>query len=293
MNPKIGIIGRGFVGNAVFKGFSENDDLSAELRVFDKDPSKSFNSLEETINESQFIFISVPTPANLDGSVNLDILESLLDDINNIYNPSNNSIFLIRSTVVPGTTRKLQEKYKNLHFVFNPEFLREKHANSDFNNQKKCIIGGSAQNTSKVAQLMRWRFGENLSTLQTSFETAEIIKYMVNTYLATKVSFLNDMKLLNDEIGSNWDEVIQGFSMDERIGDSHLDVPGHDGLLGFGGSCFPKDIQAIIFHADKLGIDLAVLKGAWKTNLKVRTSKDWEKLKGRAIIENKEKRNEE
>lgn len=288
MNPKIGIIGRGFVGNAVLESFSENFNVNIEVRVFDKDPSKSIHSLDETVNKSQFIFISVPTPANFDGSINIDTLESLLNDINEVYNSSKGNIFLIRSTIVPGTTRKLQRKFKNLKLVFNPEFLRERHALSDFNNQTKCIIGGLKKNTNKVAQLMRWKFGENIGILETNFETAEIVKYMINTFLATKVSFLNDMKLLNDEIGSNWKEAIQGFSMDKRVGGSHLDVPGHDGYLGFGGSCFPKDIQAIIFQADKLGIDLAVLKGAWKTNLKVRKNKDWEELEGRAIIKNKE-----
>jgi len=91
------------------------------------------------------------------------------------------------------------------------------------------------------------------------------------------------MRLLSDKVDADWDTVIDGFVSDGRVGHSHLNVPGHDGKYGFGGSCFPKDIQAIIHFSNSLGLDMSVLKGAWKTNLKVRPEKDWEKLKGRAI----------
>ena len=92
------------------------------------------------------------------------------------------------------------------------------------------------------------------------------------------------MKLLSDEVGADWNTVIEGFVRDGRVGHSHTQVPGPDGKLGFGGSCFPKDIQALINFGDTLSINLNVLKGAWKTNLKIRPEKDWEKLLGRAIV---------
>jgi UDPglucose 6-dehydrogenase len=111
---------------------------------------------------------------------------------------------------------------------------------------------------------------------------------MANTFFATKISFLNDMKLLSDKSNANWNDVIDGFVRDGRIGHSHLNVPGHDGKYGFGGVCFPKDIQAIIHFADTLDIDMAVLKGAWETNLKVRPEKDWEEFKGRAVSDQSE-----
>ena len=122
-----------------------------------------------------------------------------------------------------------------------------------------------------------------MPVLETDFQTAELIKYMNNLFFATKVSFLNEMKVLADNIGANWNDAIEGFILDGRIGHSHLSVPGPDGKFGFGGSCFPKDIQALIDFADKNGIEMNVLKGAWKTNLNVRPEKDWEKLKGRAV----------
>jgi len=281
--PKIGIIGKGFVGSAVMHGFSEQVGCNAEVRVYDKDPKKSLNSIEDTVNLSDFVFISLPTPSRKDGSIDLTILENSIKEISNIV--TNDAIFLIRSTIVPGTTRNLQSRFTNLKLVFNPEFLTERSANFDFINQTRFVFGGKKANTKKVAELMRWRFGNSSSILETNFESAELIKYMANTYFATKISFLNDMQLLSNKCNANWEDVIDGFVQDGRVGHSHLNVPGHDGRYGFGGSCFPKDIQAIIFLADSFGIDMSVLKGAWKTNLKVRPEKDWEALKGRAVSE--------
>ena len=281
-NPNIGIIGKGFVGSAVQHGFSPNVGCDAEVRVYDKDPSKSLHSLDETINKSDFVFVSVPTPSNKNGSVDLTILESALSDIANICT-NQETIILIRSTIIPGTTRSLQSKFNNLKLVFNPEFLTERSAKFDFINQSRFIFGGEKTNTEKVVELFKWRFGNSVAILETNYESAELIKYMANTFFATKISFLNDMKLLSDKSNANWEDVIEGFVRDGRIGHSHLNVPGHDGKYGFGGSCFPKDIQAIIHFADTLGVDMAVLKGTWKTNLKVRPEKDWEQLKGRAV----------
>lgn len=280
----IGIIGKGFVGSAVEFGFSAQTGCSGiTLRIYDKDPLKKVNSLEETVNESDIIFLSVPTPSNQDGSINLDILTQALSDISNVIENKTN-IILVRSTVIPGTTAMLQEKFKNLRLVFNPEFLTERSAKFDFINQARVVLGGPAEYTSKVADLYKWRFGHTQCIIETTYETAELIKYMNNCYFATKVSFLNEMKLIADASGANWVDALEGFARDGRVGHSHMNVPGHDGRLGFGGSCFPKDIQAMIAFANQLGIDAATLKGAWATNLQVRPEQDWKELKGRAVI---------
>jgi len=282
--PNIGIVGKGFVGSAVQHGFSANVGCNAEVKVYDKDPLRSLHSLEDTVNNSDFIFISVPTPSKKDGSIDLTILNDALQEISKVTTNSN-TIFLIRSTIIPGTTRNFQSKFDNLKLVFNPEFLTERSATFDFINQSRFIFGGEKINTEKVAELFRWRFGKSVAILETNYESAELIKYMANTFFATKISFLNDMKLLSDKCDANWNDVINGFVQDGRIGHSHLNVPGWDGKYGFGGSCFPKDIQAIIAFGDSLGLDMTVLKGAWETNLKVRPERDWENLKGRAISE--------
>ena len=121
IKEKIGIVGNGFVGRAVQFGFSPSTGCDAETRVYDIDPAKSTHTLEETVNESDFIFVSVPTPANEDGSINTDILEKALDDIDKAYNNGRENAILIRSTVVPGTTWALQRKYQGLNLLINPE----------------------------------------------------------------------------------------------------------------------------------------------------------------------------
>ena len=282
--PRIGVIGNGFVGGAVRNGFSPNVGCDAEVRTYDKDPNKSTHTLADTVNNSDFVFISVPTPSNTDGTMNPDILMSCMDDIDFICeNPD--VIFLVRSTVVPGTTKKLADEHPSLKIVFNPEFLTERSANFDFINQSRFIIGGPDESVEAVEKLFRWRFGETVSIVKTDYQSAEMVKYMTNTFFATKISFLNDMYLLVKAVGANWEDVMEGFVRDGRVGHTHLGVPGHDGKMGFGGSCFPKDIKAVIHFAQKLGINMSVLKGAWATNLKVRPEKDWEQLKGRAVTE--------
>ena len=121
--------------------------------------------------------------------------------------------------------------------------------------------------------------------METSYETAELIKYMSNCFFATKVSFMNEMYQIAEKIDANWDDAVSGFVSDGRIGHSHLGVPGHDGKFGFGGSCFPKDIQAMIDFAETFDLNPTVLKGAWEKNLEVRPEEDWKELKGRAVID--------
>ena len=291
LKQKIGVVGNGFVGGAVKFGFSPQVGCDAEVRVYDKNPDKSTHSLEETVNKSDFIFLSVPTPANEDGSINIDIITSALEDINEVHDGKDNAI-LIRSTVIPGTTWALQTKYPNLNILFNPEFLTERSANFDFINQSRFIVGNSGQQMSAMkseqfVELIKDRFGDCVAVMETSYETAELIKYINNCFFATKVSFMNEMYQIAEKIDANWDEAVSGFVSDGRIGHSHLGVPGHDGKFGFGGSCFPKDIQAIIDFAEMFGLNPSVLKGAWEKNLEVRSEQDWKELKGRAVIDDK------
>ena len=288
LEQKIGVVGNGFVGGAVKFGFSPQVGCDAEVRVYDKNPSKSTHGLEETVNKSDFVFLSVPTPANSDGSINIDILDSALSDINEVSEVDN--YILIRSTVVPGTTWALQEKFSNLNLLFNPEFLTERSANFDFINQSRFIIGSgdsdkSALGSKLFSQLIKDRFGECVSILECTYETSEMIKYMSNCFFATKVSFLNEMYQIAEKCGVNWQQAVDGFVADGRIGHSHLNVPGHDGKFGFGGSCFPKDLNALIDLCYEKSIKANTLFGVWETNLEVRPEQDWKELKGRAVIE--------
>ena len=283
----IGIIGRGFVGSAVAHGFSEGVGYNAIIRIYDKDPSKSLNSLEDVVNKSDFIFVSVPTPSNEDGTINIEILNSCISEINEIHSKKkhSNPIVLIRSTILPGTSLKIQNIFPDMRIVFNPEFLTERSANFDFISQTRFVLGGDEKNVTEVSKLYRDRFGSSIAIIETDFQSAELIKYVCNTYFATKVSFLNEMKRISDKVDANWDDVIEGFLRDGRIGSSHSQVPGPDGKFGFGGSCFPKDIQAMISFSKEIGVYTNVLNGAWQTNLEVRPEKDWESLKGRAVVD--------
>ena len=291
---KLGIIGNGFVGNAIAHAFIP----CMEVKIFDKDPEKSFNTLEEVVNDSDVVFISVPTPMRSDGTIDLSIVESVFEAIQSCKKHSSKTVFVLKSTVVPGTTRGLKRKYPNLQIIFNPEFLTERHARFDFLNQSRIVLGFESDlndgqrnlTVNKIKQLYDLRFSGN-NFITTNYETAEMIKYFNNLFFAVKVSFMNEMKLVAEKTGTiNWDKAVKGFVSDGRVGDSHLQVPGPDGRKGFGGSCFPKDINAFMTFTDSIGLDLAVLKGAWKTNLNVRPEKDWEDLKGRAVSDKGEKK---
>jgi nucleotide sugar dehydrogenase len=284
---KIGIIGKGFVGSSVQFGFSPQTGCDASVKIYDIDPTKSTHSLSEVVNLSEFIFLSVPTPSNEDGSINLDIIYDVFDKISDCKDKYIDNVILVRSTVTPGTTRGIQEKYPELQIVFNPEFLTERSAKFDFINQSRFILGGKKKNTKKVADLFRWRFGQTVPIIETDYETAELIKYMNNCFFATKISFMNEMKMVAHECGADWEKAVEGFVRDGRVGHSHLSVPGPDGKRGFGGSCFPKDIQAMIAFAKTLNISSHVLEAAWQTNLEVRPEKDWELLLGRAVTDKK------
>ena len=108
---------------------------------------------------------------------------------------------------------------------------------------------------------------------------------MNNTFFATKVAVMNEFYRLGMEIGVNWDDALYGFVSDSRIGDSHVHVPGPDGRLGYGGTCFPKDVNALISFAKEHNVNMNTIEGGWKTNLEVRPERDWEQMKGRAVSE--------
>ena len=272
----VGVIGNGFVGSAIVSGFS----LHANLRIFDTRHGLCTHSLESVVNESEFIFVCVPTPMKNSngGEIVLDIMDSVFRDIE-IVNKKEDQVFIIKSTVIPGTVEKYKEKYPDLKIVFNPEFLTERSARLDFINSSRIVIGGLASDADRVEGLYRDRFPHKM-IIKTDVSTAQFIKYMANCFFATKVSFMNEMKQGADALGVNWEDAMSGFVSDGRIGNSHLDVPGHDGLLGFGGKCFPKDLNAFIDLFSLSGVDPKVMKAAWNKNLEIREKWDWEEIEG-------------
>jgi UDPglucose 6-dehydrogenase len=268
---KLGVIGNGFVGKAISFAFSS----IADMYVYDIDPLKSLDDLE-SVHNCDFVFICVPTPMFEDGSQDLSYVESTFEKT------TSKPIYILKSTVLPGTTEKLSKKYSNIKIIFSPEFLTERNAKLDMLTQSRIILGGDLSLTEKVKTLFNQRF-KIKNIIQTDTQTAELTKYMNNTFFATKVSIMNEFKLLCDKIGANWEDALSGFASDVRIGDSHLNVPGHDGKFGYGGTCFPKDVNALLFFSKKHNIELNSINGGWATNLKVRPEKDWEKKEGRSV----------
>jgi UDPglucose 6-dehydrogenase len=276
MKPKIGIIGNGYVGSSVIFGFS----LCADILVYDKIKEKSINSIEEVLEKSEFVFVAVPTPMNLKtNKFDSSILDNVFRDINNFSGRKKDQIYIIKSTVIPGTVEKLQNQYKDLKIVFSPEFLTERSANLDFINATRIIFGGSDKDTLEVEKMFKVRF-PYAKFIRTDTTTAQFIKYMANCFFAVKVSFMNEMKQGADKLNVDWQDAMNGFVSDGRIGNSHLDVPGHDGFHGFGGKCFPKDINALIGVYNELEIDPKIMKAAWEKNLEVREKHDWLEIEG-------------
>ena len=280
----IGVIGNGFVGKAIVHGFLLNVE---NIYIFDSNPDASINSFEETVSNSEFLFVCVPTPMYESGEIDISIVRSVIKKISDL-NLSNSPNVIVKSTVVPGTMESLAKDFPRVKLVFNPEFLTERRARLDFINTARIILGGNDFSVlEKVEKLYKTRF---LATpiIKTDFATSQLIKYMANCFFATKVSFMNEMKQIATACGANWETAVEGFILDGRIGNSHLDVPGHDGDFGFGGKCFPKDINAMIKRSEELGINPTVLKGAWQKNIEVRKNLNWYDIPG-AVTKMEEK----
>jgi len=272
----IGIVGQGYVGTAIKEGFQQH----YEVATYDKyDEEKSTANLWTLTLRSNVIFVCVPTPMNTDGTCHTDIVESVvkeIDDCNHKHKP----IVVIKSTVPPGTTDRLHKKYKNIDVIFNPEFLSEATFIEDFKNQNRIILGGVRRGTNLLRQVYSKVFPKT-TIVKTGAKHAEMVKYFTNCFLATKVSFANEMKMLCDTIDIDYDKVVEYATYDERLGKSHWAVPGPDGELGFGGHCLPKDVSALVNGYD----DMELLQAVLQVNDKVRKDRDWEKMRGRAVVD--------
>ena len=277
----IGIIGQGYVGTAIKSGFEKH----YEIETYDKfSTSKSTVNLHDLVLLSDVIFVCVPTPMNVDGSCYIGIVEEVISEVNEIsISSESNPIVVLKSTVPPGTTDRLNKKCKGINIIFNPEFLTEANFIEDFKNQTRIILGGTRKGTNVLRQVYSKVF-PTAHIIKTGSITAEMVKYMTNAYLATKVSFCNEIKQICDKLDIDYDKVVEYAILDERLGKTHLGVPGPDGDCGFGGHCLPKDINALISVAHEFGIEPEVLEAVVETNDKVRKNRDWEDMKGRAVV---------
>lgn len=280
---KLGIIGQGFVGSAVREGLKNYYDLI----LYDKDPSKrNVNSLYDLMEQVDMTFLCVPTPMKKSGECDLSILRMVLQEINGMAAAlkKEDFIVIIKSTIPPGSTDQFNKDYPYIRIAFNPEFLTEANAMEDFKNQNRIVIGCDRPYSSRVKQIFSKAF-PNVPVIKTSPAIAETIKYVTNTFLSLKVSYANEIYKLCQALNIDYDKVIEYAKYDTRLGNSHWSVPGPDGDFGYGGHCFPKDIAALKYVANQLGVDTTMLDATINKNNSVRTDLDWTKQVGRAVSE--------
>lgn len=259
----VGIIGNGFVGNAIYENFKDR----APTKVFDVYPEKCLNTYAEVIS-SDIIFVCLPTPMLSDGRCDVSYVEQFFNSVpQETY-----GLFVLKSTVPIGTTESISKKRADLRIVHNPEFLTAVNAKDDFLNTDRNVIGGEWEDCNELYKFFEELFPEwkNVSTYFTTTNESETIKYYSNSFLALKIAYFNNVYELCKKFDSNYEIVRRAITQDHRIGEYHTQVPGPDGKLGFGGYCFPKDINALIHTLNENDLNSELLTSAWEYNKKIR-----------------------
>ena len=256
--PLLGIIGLGFVGSAIKDNYNDYS-----LCLIDTDTSKGYTDTYEDIKDAEGIFVCVPSPQNPDGSCNSTILENVLKNLKDYK-----GVIISKVTATPDVYEKLQVEYPNLVYI--PEFLTAANAAEDYAKENWAVIGGSTLAYQREADRIIHYTKPNVDSVYCSIGEASMVKYIINSFLATKVVFMNEMCQLAKINGYSWNRIRGMISKDPRINISHTQVPGPDKQFGFGGMCFPKDTSALIFYAENLNITLNVLKEAVKKNMLLR-----------------------
>lgn len=260
---KIGIIGLGFVGGAIKKALDDNFDV--KLYCIDQDPTRGSATYAD-IKECDGVFICVPSPQDADGTCDTSILESVLQELSNI---DYTGVVISKCTAPPLTYKRLQQQFPNL--VHAPEFLTAANAFHDYVTGKFSFIGGAVGAYCREAERLIRMSQPSLQTItHCSIEEAALAKYTINSFMATKVIFMNEIEALSRSLGCEYNAIATMVTDDPRIGNSHMKVPGPDGQYGFGGACFPKDTSALLKIAEEVGIDMNVLDAAVKKNLLLR-----------------------
>lgn len=279
----LNIIGYGYVGGGLGHLCKSNNIKFSTYDVVEKNEKDAIintDNLERLVQHSELsnkdnvYMICVPTPCTKSGECDISIVENV---IKNLYKTvkSKSNLVIIKSTIQPGTTRMLMEKFKDkLEIVFCPEFLKEHTYKEDMYNADFCLIGSDNTNT-KVSDIMKLLYKHKaIDVICRSSEECEIFKYTVNVFLAVKVWYFNEINEICNKFGVEYKNFQSLFKLEPRIGESHTDVPGHDGLKGFGGKCLPKETLALKYLQNKLGIPNKVLENILDRNNKFRYNID-------------------
>ena len=297
---KIAIIGLGFVGLSLASvlgsksyhiiGIDSDKDKISKIKsgkapfyepklqeTLSKASKKSLllsSDIKIAVKKCDLIFVTVGTPQSKNGYVDLKMLITAIEQLGSeLAKTENKPIIIIKSTVVPGTTQNIVkpilEKNSNklsgigFSLITNPEFLREGSAIEDTLNPHAIVIGGNDDNAiHKVKQFYKSLYNSKIPIIITNYQTAEMIKYANNSFLATKVSFINQIANICQSLpGTNIDEVAKAIGLDPRIGNLFLKAGP-----GYGGSCLPKDLQTIITFSSKVGSKPLLLEAVQQTN---------------------------
>lgn len=290
----IGLVGHGFVGKAVDAFFAGK----CKVLVHDK-VKPELQSLKEVVAESELIFVCVPTPMRKDGSCFTGFVEEVLASIKETARGLNRSldsfVVVVKSTVYPGFTEDMQQKHLPMRITFSPEFLTEKNSIQDFKETNRIIVGGDEDDAAIVCVYFAEADPKRLEdpdpwkrrlVLATDPTTAEMVKLYANGILTAKVIFSNEVYQICQKLGTNFEEVRMLAVLDGRIGAGHTLVPGPDGQLGYGGHCFPKDIQNLRAVARDVGVQEKLFTAMIDRNDELREKKDWLDMKERAVTEN-------
>ena len=262
MSLKIGIVGHGFVGSAVANGF----DIDTEQFIVD--PNQNNNTLQQLVDDfdPSITFVCVPTPQQ-DSHYDVDV-GIARDTLEKLSTLKYKGIVVIKSTITPHHLTKFKKDFK-LKIVYNPEFLTEANSFEDFINPNMQVLGGKWRDCDTVEKAyVRHSSVKTVPTFKVDLSTASLIKYSINSWLATKVIWFNQLRELYDESGAraSWKQFTDMLNEDPRIGDSHMQVPGPDGQFGFGGHCLPKDTKALLYYSKLEGAPLDLLDEVIKNN---------------------------
>jgi UDPglucose 6-dehydrogenase len=291
---RIAVIGTGYVGLVSGTCFAETGikvtcvDIdpkkvaklsNGEITIYEPGLEKIFlrntregrlkftTNLEEGIKDAEIIFLALPTPPGADGSADLKYILGVANDLGKIL--TDYKVIVDKSTVPVGTANKVRAaiaaNFKgDFDVVSNPEFLREGVAVDDFMKPDRVVIGSSSDRARKVMGDLYAPFvRQGNPIIYMDEKSAELTKYAANSFLATKISFMNEVAVLCEKLGADVDMVRKGIGSDDRIGKRFL-FPG----IGYGGSCFPKDVQALIMSSEEVGYNFQILKAVEDVNEK-------------------------
>lgn len=291
---KIAVVGTGYVGLVTGTCFAEtgNDVICVDidkkkvdmlttgqitiyepgleklfLRNLKEERLKFTTNLEEGIREAQIIFLALPTPPGEDGSADLKYILGVADDLGKII--KDYKVVVDKSTVPVGTAEKVRKAIArnaevDFDVVSNPEFLREGVAVDDFMKPDRVVVGTSSERARKtMGDLYNPFVRQGNPIIYMDERSAELTKYAANSFLATKITFMNEIALLCEKLDADVDMVRRGIGSDERIGKRFL-FPG----IGYGGSCFPKDVQALVKSSNEVDYDFRILNAVMDVNEK-------------------------